>query len=541
MLTCSRDKSAYWTPQLYYQHPNGSFQDVPNSGMIVYYLGRADGGNDLKPFPPGFRMLSGLTFARSYDTTNKTWDGSRNIADRVSFVCINSNAPGGVQYDTPNLQYTDCPNGMRAQIHFQSCWDGVNLYKSDNSHVAYLSGIDNGSCPPTHPVKFINIFLEVYYGVNQINKSPGGRFVFANGDTTGYGFHGDFVNGWTTSVLDSALKQCAPGPNGSGEIYDCAPLAAVDSFTYRQTCPERPPLVNEQVYGMLPKLPGCNEVTSGPTPATLAQSLCPATIALPNLNQFVESSLSDAPVLPKAGEVSNGWKFLGTANDPGNSGGARALPASLYRDDAMTAGKCQMTCNSRGFSLAGLENGNECWCDNSLGSSTNPAASTIFNSLVCSGNSKEYCGGTGLLMVYQKVGDSQPIPSAIPSTVTVSTSTSRMVAPTNSTVTTTSSPLTSVTATPSTSPPRNVSTAGQYKYTGCANENTSRLGRALSGSSYRGTNVTNEACATFCSSKNYRYSGTEFGNECYCGNTFELDSKLEATGCNMTCSGSTLR
>lgn len=39
---------------------------------------------------------------------------------------------------------TNCLNGMRAQIHFQTCWDGKNLYKPDNSHVAYLSGIDDG-------------------------------------------------------------------------------------------------------------------------------------------------------------------------------------------------------------------------------------------------------------------------------------------------------------------------------------------------------------------------------------------------------------
>ena len=42
--TCSScqiqaDKSAYWTPQLYYAHNNGSFEEVPNEGMTVYYVG----------------------------------------------------------------------------------------------------------------------------------------------------------------------------------------------------------------------------------------------------------------------------------------------------------------------------------------------------------------------------------------------------------------------------------------------------------------------------------------------------------------------
>ncbi|TKA58194.1 hypothetical protein B0A49_13690, partial [Cryomyces minteri] len=52
------DKSAYWTPQLYYRHANGKFQDVPNSGMTVYYFGRGDNRNNIQPFPAGFRMLS---------------------------------------------------------------------------------------------------------------------------------------------------------------------------------------------------------------------------------------------------------------------------------------------------------------------------------------------------------------------------------------------------------------------------------------------------------------------------------------------------
>jgi hypothetical protein len=406
-----RDKSAYWTPQLYYQYPNGTFQDVPNSGMIVYYLGRADSGTNLTAFPPGFRMLSGLTYSRSYDNKTKTWDGSRSIADRVSFVCINPSAPGGVQWQTADMEHTDCPNGMRAQIQFQACWDGVNLYKTDNSHVAYLNQIDNGSCPPTHPVKFINLFYEVYYFVNKINKQAGGQFVFANGDTTGYGFHGDFYNGWNSTILQSALDKCALGPNASGLISDCAPLAAVDAPTYSQNCPERPPLVDEQVYGILNKLPGCNQVTSGPQAATSNQTSCPASVPPPKLNPFVESTLSDIPVLPTYGTTANGWKFLGSVTDPGNSGGKRALGAMLYRNDNMTVEVCQTHCASSAFSLAGLENGEECWCDTALsaGSAVNSTGATIYNSLTCGGDGEEYCGGEGILMVYEKAASTQTV------------------------------------------------------------------------------------------------------------------------------------
>ena len=77
------DKSAYWTPQLYYAHPNGTFEEVPNSGMVVYYLGRGDEGG-WQPFPGGLKFLSGNSSARSYDASTLTaTSGGRPIADRV--------------------------------------------------------------------------------------------------------------------------------------------------------------------------------------------------------------------------------------------------------------------------------------------------------------------------------------------------------------------------------------------------------------------------------------------------------------------------
>jgi hypothetical protein len=87
--TIQADKSAYWTPQLYYAHADGTFEEVPNGGMAVYYLGRGDSGG-WKPFPKGLRMLSGNNAARSYDATALTVaSGGRPIADRVS--CLTRN------------------------------------------------------------------------------------------------------------------------------------------------------------------------------------------------------------------------------------------------------------------------------------------------------------------------------------------------------------------------------------------------------------------------------------------------------------------
>lgn len=119
-----------------------------------------------------------------------------------SFACLNYNAPGTPQ--TPNFPTTNCPDGLRAQVYFPSCWDGVNLDSPDHkSHVAYpTQDYDNGPCPATHPVRIISIFIEVNWHTEQFGAMWYGDqqpFVFSFGDPTGYGLHGDFVSNMVSS------------------------------------------------------------------------------------------------------------------------------------------------------------------------------------------------------------------------------------------------------------------------------------------------------------------------------------------------------
>lgn len=254
---------------LYYQHGNGSFEEVHNQGMTVYYLGRGDNKTNIQPFPPGFKMLSGVTSARSYDTQALIPGSDRPKADRVSFACLDVDP----SKEQPGMTRTNCKNGLRAQIHFQSCWDGVNLYKTDNSHVEYMSNLDNGLCPPTHPVPLIHLFYEVLYSVNDIQQD-GGQFVFSQGDTTGYGFHGDFLNGWDPATLKSAIDQgCATSIGGV--VGDCPAFKASNNpDNFAQSCPERPAIVKEPVHGIISKLPGCISLTSGPGAAKESDVSC---------------------------------------------------------------------------------------------------------------------------------------------------------------------------------------------------------------------------------------------------------------------------
>ncbi|KIX98048.1 uncharacterized protein Z520_06127 [Fonsecaea multimorphosa CBS 102226] len=497
--SCSiqQDKSAYWTPNLYYRHRNGSYEEVPHDGTVVYYLDRGVDVPNMIPFPVGFRMLSGDAAARSFDPNTMTYSnasyGGTPISNRVSFACLDSSGP---EPETPGFNSTKCDSGLRAQIHFQSCWDGVNLYKSDQSHVAYLSGMDNGICPPDHPYLLPHLFFEVIYSVDTVDQSDGGMFVFSQGDTTGYGFHGDFLNGWDMDVLEAAMDQCM-GANATndGQIGLCPPLqASVDPY-FSQNCPEQPPIVNETVHGLLNVLPGCNPPTGGPIRAT--QNICPVQ---PALNYIPNQDWMNRSVaIP--GQLVGSWQYMGCALD---SSTPRPLAGLSYTSsNNMSIESCTAFCHQNGYFMAGMEFSTQCYCASEL---TQPLQSALNCSqqdyMICSGNEFEYCGGQSLMQIWNDTTYSGP--AIKPTPVAGSTVMS-------------------------------VPGGGNATYQGCFVEAVG--GRALSGTSFsNSTGMTLELCAAFCSMTSSAFFGTEYSQECYCGNSISTATAPQSD-CSMFCTG----
>lgn len=149
----TQDKSAYWVPQLYYVHQNGTYESVDLiTGITTYYLSRGTPGpaGKVLAIPNGLRMLAGDPFRRSYNDSD--------VAQRaIGYSCL-----GGNGYTNALSDITNCPNGLRAEIFFPNCWDGVNLDSSDHkSHVVYSGDDGNGACPASHPVKIVSLFFEV--------------------------------------------------------------------------------------------------------------------------------------------------------------------------------------------------------------------------------------------------------------------------------------------------------------------------------------------------------------------------------------------
>lgn len=99
-------------------------------------------------------------------------------------------------------------------------------------------------------------------------------FVFAQGDPTGYGSHGDFMSGWDADFLQKAVDTCT---NNSGLIQDCA-LFDIDYDSAGSCNWNKSPIISEDVFGIadpLSALPGCNPVTYGSEEAPVHPSICP--------------------------------------------------------------------------------------------------------------------------------------------------------------------------------------------------------------------------------------------------------------------------
>ncbi|MCJ1393770.1 hypothetical protein MMC18_006646 [Xylographa bjoerkii] len=590
------DFSNYWVPSLYYAGQHGNFTSVPTVGGTVYYEQRVTyPGKNLTAYPAGFRMTAGNPELRAYSET---------LAQKaISHACLNY--AGGAPPQGPGLPTVNCPDGVRSQVYFPSCWDGVNLDSADHqSHMSYPLGDDpdNGVCPDDHPVPMISIFYEFIFDTGNFGgdwyDGVAQPFVFSMGDNTGYGFHGDFVNGWDVELLQTAIDEFTTINNGDADNvyynnYFTAPaISGVECAL--------PPMVDEQVTGVLAALPGCNPVTSTPGPVTD----CTAT---KTLGSYTSGIYTD--------ETSIGWEYLGCGVD---TYGNPALTGPLQDDATMTVETCIALCGGKGYSIAGLEYASQCFCGNDLPARASPTPGVIgLCNMACTGNSTEMCGAGSRLSLYQKCGSTcenvqfgiagagGTVPSVTAVAATYAPSTAAGVAPTSapgassstsaaaaasvsgssssssaaaaasttgsdgtgsgdsvatspaavvpsatpsailsvvasavSSEVPSSAPSAEPSACPSNSTTSSVTLPSGWTSAGCYLDNMNP--RTLNGITFAwwGEKMTSSGCALYCSDKGFSYAGTENSGQCFCGNQL-VDSQVEPdTACNLPCEGS---
>ncbi|BFZ58725.1 hypothetical protein PYCC9005_005790 [Savitreella phatthalungensis] len=392
--TCqiAQDKSAYWVPNLYfYSTATGKYTSVNQlGGMTVYYIQRYGyNGEQLYAFPDGFRMLAGNPLKRSYD-------GSLE-AQAISYHCLDYNNPAIPE--THGFPTQNCPNGVRQQIFFPSCWDGVNTDSADHkSHVAYPSQQDSGTCPSSHPYRLISLFYEIVWDTNAFKDLMSqGNFVLANGDPTGYSSHGDFFNGWDHDVLQKAVDTCLAD---SGVFTDCPVFNVIPSATAAQC--SKTPTITEPTFGTLTALPGGNPIQWGPADA----SLVAYSADLPTNARYAISARANAadprvasqfpsPIsLTPKGCYADGYPLSRSMAGLGIYG--------VYTSTAMTALLCSQYCLGQGFAYSGTEYSSQCFCSNSMPNTQLDASKC---NMACGGDASSYCGGDNALsVVYNSAG-----------------------------------------------------------------------------------------------------------------------------------------
>ncbi|KAF8860151.1 hypothetical protein BDZ45DRAFT_688777 [Acephala macrosclerotiorum] len=266
------------------------------------------------------------------------------------------------------------------------------------------------------------------------------------------------------------------------------------------------------------------------------------------------------------------WSFSGCYTE-GTTGRALTVGATVTGGSTnMTVANCVSECQVLGYDLAGLEYSGECYCDNSISNGATLAPDGLTGcSMLCNGNFSEFCGGSNRLDVYDfnktvtlpawnttAVSSTTTSVTSTSNSIVVTTSSSSVVSSLSSAASTSSSSSSSTKAASSSSVASSSSTVsssisssstttpqapaatstgpslGPYIYYGCQTEGTNV--RALSGAASASDTMTLEMCEASCSG--YTYWGTEYGRECYCGNSFGAGSiAAAAADCSFPCAG----
>ena len=190
----------------------------------------------------------------------------------------------------------------------------------------------------------------------------------------------------------------------------------------------------------------------------------------------------------------------------------RALTGGSYASNDMTIEKCVTFCSNKGFSLAGIEYGAECYCGNALANGASLDRRSSQCTMQCAGDQTQTCGGPNGIQLY----------TGTPSVTATATSTS---------VTPSATPAGPQLAT---NLPSGWSAAGNGQ--NCIQEVN---GRALPDYSEASDDMTINKCINICSSRGFKLAGVEYSKECFCSQELRNGASLDLISgqCNMGCGG----
>lgn len=323
--------------------------------------------------------------------------------------------------------------------------------------------------------------------------------------------------GWTAIGCyvdqDPRSLGVAMGSSNTMTISSCTADCAKQGYTYAGVqagqecwCSNNPKLVSAPASE-------CQTPCKGDTWAFCGGNWRLNVFKAPNAGSPTTPSTAKPTPFPTA-SLPAGWSAVGCIIDSGSS---RTLDSGSSTSSSNTVLSCIAQAQAKGLAYAGVQYGQECWLGTAASSKNFKITSNDECNVACAGDTGTLCGGAYRLNVYAN----NALVAASSSSVAATTTTMASVAPTTAAAPTT----TTAPAVPSTP-------AAGWSSLGCHSDVSSA--RLLPAYSITSPLNSPNWCTSHCASKGYTYAGTEYSNQCYCGNTLKT---APATGCTYACTG----
>ncbi len=198
------NRSAYWIPSMINTNTGKPIEPI---GFQAYY--KTQNSNEVVAIPAGLRMIGDASL-----------DPNNLFKPTFSAACLDANDDVTQLKTNTTDGFPVCAIGetLRVFFDFPQCWDGVNLDSADHkSHMAHPESYDGPDfdtphCPLTHPVHLPVITYNVLYEVDA-DLAFWRLSSDVNGEPAGSSMHGDWVNGWDATVMQTFVDSCLVDSN----------------------------------------------------------------------------------------------------------------------------------------------------------------------------------------------------------------------------------------------------------------------------------------------------------------------------------------
>lgn len=144
------------------------------------------------------------------------------------------------------------------------------------------------------------------------------------------------------------------------------------------------------------------QYTSPSTSTTVASIVTSTTVVVSTTTSGVLSttvpSTTTTSATTSATGLPGGWTYQGCYVD--NIGGVRSMLVQENDNPTMTIESCINLCLSLGYTVAGMEYSDQCFCDDYVRNNASLASSDSQCAMTCAGNINQICGGPNLLSIY---------------------------------------------------------------------------------------------------------------------------------------------